>query len=179
MTDLRRAAAKPPKNWLIILAFSFMLSLMIGVGNEPQWQRFCEMAGLMDMRDDPRFAAAMTKAFGARELMRNLATRTKPDGGALGGIVEKFECVPGQAEGQRRLAAHQELVEDQALALARDDGAGEVEAAQILLEAAAPRELELGGAGGQLDLVGGPVTVMQAQRPGTGRFDPIHGAVVV
>lgn len=30
--------------------------MMVGIGNEAQWKRFCEVAGLQDMRDDPRFA---------------------------------------------------------------------------------------------------------------------------
>ncbi|WP_159914549.1 CaiB/BaiF CoA-transferase family protein [Pantoea sp. 18069] len=30
--------------------------MMVGVGNEAQWKRFCAVAQLQDMRDDPRFA---------------------------------------------------------------------------------------------------------------------------
>lgn len=30
--------------------------MMLGIGNEAQWQRFCAVAGLEEMRDDPRFA---------------------------------------------------------------------------------------------------------------------------
>jgi crotonobetainyl-CoA:carnitine CoA-transferase CaiB-like acyl-CoA transferase len=31
-------------------------SMMIGVGNDAQWRRFCAMLGLMDVVDDPKFA---------------------------------------------------------------------------------------------------------------------------
>lgn len=65
---------------------TFFLNLVRAVAMEKKLVVACA-----DLNPDRRLHASGGQARSLyAELMRNLATRTKPDGGALGGIVEKF-----------------------------------------------------------------------------------------
>ncbi len=54
--------------------------VMIGVGNDAQWRRFCPVAGLQDMADTPRFAtnAARVEHFAETVEMVQARIRTQP-----------------------------------------------------------------------------------------------------
>jgi hypothetical protein len=65
---------------------TFFLNLVRAVAMEKKL-----VVASADLNPDRRLHASGGQARSLyAELMRNLATRTKPDGGALGGIVEKF-----------------------------------------------------------------------------------------
>lgn len=65
---------------------TFFLNLVRAVGLEKKL-----VVATADLNPDRRLHASGGQARSLyAELMRNLSTRTKPDGGALGGIVEKF-----------------------------------------------------------------------------------------
>jgi crotonobetainyl-CoA:carnitine CoA-transferase CaiB-like acyl-CoA transferase len=44
--------------------------VMIAVGNDDQWRRFCDVAGLAEVRDDPRFATNVARVANFAETVR-------------------------------------------------------------------------------------------------------------
>lgn len=78
---------------------TFFLNLVRAVGLEKKL-----VVATADLNPDRRLHASGGQARSLyAELMRNLSTRTKPDGGALGGIVEKFI---GTAKAEAKAAGH-------------------------------------------------------------------------
>ena len=90
VTDIERTADGGSAFRLIIGEYgsgkTFFLNLVRSVGMEKKL-----VVANADLNPDRRLQASAGQARSLyAELMRNLSTRTKPDGGALGGIVEKF-----------------------------------------------------------------------------------------
>lgn len=51
--------------------------LMIGVGNDAQWRRFCAAAGLEDIRDDPKFARNAARVDNIVEVVAIVAEKVR------------------------------------------------------------------------------------------------------
>jgi crotonobetainyl-CoA:carnitine CoA-transferase CaiB-like acyl-CoA transferase len=51
--------------------------LVLAVGNDAQWQRFCQVAGCPDLGTDPRYATNPLRVQGRAELIPHVATRLR------------------------------------------------------------------------------------------------------